>query len=144
MSSEDRLSERLARFVERARVEPVPSRHEEVVETVRSDDVSHELAEAAYIIAEEVGLEPYLALQLVACGIGVRDFGEPEADVPAADPTEPEWVEEDPRIQAAVAEEERRLRATYRRLRSSLAEHPTRERALAAFAEEPDLEAYDY
>ncbi|HEX9106557.1 MAG TPA: hypothetical protein VF832_05005 [Longimicrobiales bacterium] len=139
--------EAAACLLERARrleqLEGRQRRRSELVErAVRDSGLSWESAEEVYDLAEEEGLDPALALELLHCGVLVRGPRE-------ALPTEirgdtvlqaapPEWIAGPPPAEAE-ARRERRLRGSFRLLRRLLQEHGTAEAALAAYAEEPDV-----
>lgn len=117
------------------------NRREALVERAEERGVDRTDAERAYDVALEEGLEPALALALVGEGISVQIFGgSPPAE--ATESVEPEWIDRPP--SAKEAGEERRLRETFRRLRSFLESEGDARRALDRFAREPDLEAHDY
>ena len=99
-------------------------------------------AEEAYDVAREVGLQPALGVALVAEGISIRPLDGGSADVEASDPVEPEWVDAPPPAEAASRE--KRLRQTFRRVRSLLEREGSPAEAIRALANEPDVEAYDY
>ena len=99
-------------------------------------------AEEAYDVAREVGLPPAMGMALVIEGISVRPLDGGSADVDASEAVEPEWVDAPPPAEAASRE--RRLRQTFRRLRSLIEDEDSPADAVRAFAREPDLETYDY
>lgn len=138
------LDARLTRLAEGVRGLGVgrEQRREVLVERAESRGVGRPQAEQAYDVACEVGLEPAYGLAVVAEGVSVRPLSGTPADVDAAEPVEPEWVDAPPSPEQAARE--RRLRQTFRRLRSLLEESSSAESAFRAFAREPDLEAYDY
>lgn len=118
------------------------NRRDELVERAEARGLSRPAAEQAYDIAREVELDPAHGMALVLEGISVQPFEGPRPDVDSSEPNEPEWVDRPP--DPELAERERRLRQTFRRLRSKLEEHDSENAALDAFAAEPDLEPYDY
>jgi hypothetical protein len=98
----------------------VERRHEVLMEWAESEGLERGYAEQVYALAEEENLEPLLALHLVRAGIGVRELEAPEQDMDeAAQQTPPEWVTEDV-VELDDIALERRLRATFRRLRGHL------------------------
>jgi hypothetical protein len=99
-------------------------------------------AEQAYDIAREESLQPAWGLAVVLEGISVQPLGSSRPDVDAAEPSEPEWVDAPPNPRQA--ERERRLRQTFRRLRSRFAEEADIRAAIDALCADPDLEAYRY
>lgn len=117
-------------------------RRENLVERAESRGLGRVQAEQAYDMALEVGLEPAYAMALVMEGISIRPLGGPAADVDASEPVEPEWVDAPPSPEEAA--HERRLRQTFRRLRSLIEREASAEAAFRALAREPDLEAYQY
>lgn len=112
-------------------------RIELVERAVDEAGLERELAEEAYDIAREEGLEPAFGLELVRCGIAVVEPPDTELETTAAVKGHPEWLE--PPVPPAEATRERRLRMSFRRLRSLLEESDTPEEALVAFATEPDV-----
>ena len=117
-------------------------RREHLIERAEAQGLGRPEAEQAYDVASEVGLEPAYGIALVVEGISVQMLSGARPDVSAAEPAEPEWVDTPP--SAADASRERRLRQTFRRLRSLLEREPDPEAAFRALAREPDLETFDY
>ena len=112
-----------------------------VEDAVHEAGMDRELAEEVYDVAREEGVEPAFAFELVRCGVAVCGPEEP----PAAESIvtgRPAWLE--PAIPSAEATRERRLRNSFRRLRSLLERHETPEEALIEFAREPDVQECDY
>jgi hypothetical protein len=138
-------------LLERARAlgeeEPRRRREELVEDAVAGMGLSRAEAEEVYDIAAEEGLDPAFAFELVRCGVAVY---EPGGAGPVTAPGEssmrapPEWLAGPAAPPADVARRERRLRTTFRRLRSLLERYPTPEQALEAFAEEEDVGEYEY
>lgn len=112
-------------------------RIELVDRAVAEEGVERELAEEAYDIAREEGLEPAFGLEVVRCGVAVCEPPDSDLGTTSAVKGHPEWLE--PPVPAAEATRERRLRMSFRRLRSLLEERKTPEEALVAFATEPDV-----
>lgn len=104
--------------------------------------MERELAEEAYDIAREEGLEPAFGLEIVRCGVAVCDEPDSELEATSAVKGHPEWLA--PPVPAAEADRERRLRLSFRRLRRLLEERPTPEEALRAYAAEPDVEECEF
>src|SRR5690606_35679150 len=98
---------------------PYERRHEALMEWAEEHGLERSYAEQIYALAEEEELEPMLALQLVRAGIGVRELQLPEQDMDeeATQQAPPDWVAEDA-VELDDVALERRLRATFRRLRS--------------------------
>jgi hypothetical protein len=117
-------------------------RRERLVDEAEDRGVERPLAEQAYDIAREEHLDPAYGLALVLNGLSVRPLTSASPDVDASDATEPEWVDAPPK--PALAERERRLRQTFRRLRSRLEESEDSRSAMLQFAREPDLEDHAY
>lgn len=118
-------------------------RREELLERMTRHGIPVDLAADAYDLALEEGVDPAFALELVRCGVGVVELpGEGAEDAPASEAWPEEWLGVAP--PPREARRERRLRATFRRLRRLLAEHGTPEAALTAFAEEPDVGACEF
>lgn len=116
-------------------------RREALLERAESRGLGRGEAEKAYDLALEEGLEPAYALAVVVEGISVRNFGG-GASPDATESVEPEWIDRPPSREDAT--QERRLRETFRRLRSFVDREESPQEALRQFAREPDLEAYDY
>lgn len=127
-------------------VEELADRHrrrEELLEkAVEEGHVSREVAEEAYELALEEGIEPAFALEIVRARVAIDRPGEPEADVPAMQPTQPEWIEDPP--PPAVAHRERVMRETFRRLRRLFEQYPDPKDAFRALAGADDFRAFDY
>lgn len=137
------LERRLARLIAVSDdlAEEREQRREAIVEGAERDGLDRRTAEQAYDIAVEEKLPPAAGLALVRLGISVMPTnGGP--DVETSEPAEPEWIDEPPDPEEAARE--RRLRETFRRLRSFMDEAPHPREATSAFAREPDLEVFDY
>jgi hypothetical protein len=120
---------------------PHERRHEALVEWAESElGLERAYAEEVYALAEEEELEPVLAFELVRTGLGVRELEEPEQDMEeeATQQAPPDWVAEDV-VELEDVALERRLRASFRRLRSHLDEGLTAADAVAAYLREPDV-----
>lgn len=117
----------------------------EVLDDAEREGMPRTLAEKAYEVAREEGLDPGLAIDLVHSGLGVCP---PEGGItnapeePTTDKYLPEWIL--PPIPPDELLRERKLRMSFRRLRSLLDEHQEIGDALDAFAEEPDVEPCGY
>jgi hypothetical protein len=96
-------------------------------------------AEAVYALAEEEGLDPELGLLLRAAGLGVREL-EPDTDVleSGLQLPPPEWVAGTD-LAPEEARRERRLRLSFRRLRTLLYSGCSAAEAAARFLNEPDV-----
>jgi hypothetical protein len=140
----DGLEWRLDRLIETAGALCSDDEHrrEPLVERGEDRGLSRELAEQAYDIAQEEQIPPAYGVAVVAAGISVATLESPAADVGATEAGEPEWVDRPP--EPRDAEVERRLRQTFRRLRSLLTAAASPNDAFAALAREPDLEPFDY
>ena len=108
--------------------------------------MSAELAEMLYEVAQEEGLDPALAYELVRSGLGVLPPPEGVENAPTfavSDKYRPEWLE--PPVDPDTMLRERTLRFSFRRLRALLEEH-TGDAAAAfrAFAREPDVGPVGY
>lgn len=119
-------------------------RHAELMESVQSR-IGYPLStlELAYEIALEEGVDPALALELLVCRVAVIDLPEPAPGDETHSLAPPDWVTPVGLPEEAV-ELERRLRKTFRRLRSVLERHTEVGAAIDAFAAEPDIAHYDY
>lgn len=117
-------------------------RRENLVSRAGEQGLGRPEAEEAYDVAKEVGLQPALGMALVIEGISIRPLGGGSTDAEASDPVEPEWVDAPPAADAASRE--RRLRQTFRRVRSLLEQEGSPAGAIDALSNEPDVETYDY
>lgn len=116
-------------------------RHEVLLDrAVERDGLDREAAEAAYALSLEEGLEPELGLLLAASGVGVVELAKLETDPEGigSQQSPPEWVAEAD-LPVSEARRERRLRLSFRRLRSLLEESGSAADALRRFANEPDV-----
>jgi hypothetical protein len=97
----------------------------------------------AFDLALEVGLDPVLALEMVGCGVTVEELAEPEPVEDTLTPAPPEWINPpfDPPAEVAF---DRRLRLTFRRMRTCLEESMDLETAITAFVAAPDVGPYAY
>lgn len=140
----ERLEGRLSRLIEAADElgGGREQRREQLVERAERRGLDRATAEQAYDLAKEVELEPAFGMALVLEGVSVRPLDSAGADVRASEPSEPEWVDTPP--DPTMAARERRLRQTFRRLRSFLEQESGPRAGMSAFAREPDLEPYDY
>lgn len=138
------ISQRLTRLIETAEelCSDDEHRREPLLQRAEANGVGRGAAERAYDLAVEERLPPSYGIALVAAGVSVQPLDSPRPDVNAVEASEPEWVDRPPsRDQADV---ERRMRQTFRRVRSLLPEARTPRAAFTALADEPDVEAYDY
>lgn len=117
-------------------------RRDMLVEGAEERGLDRPVAEQAYDIAREEGLDPAYGLALVLDRLSVQPLASPRPEVETSEPNEPEWVDAPP--EPRLAERERRLRQTFRRFRSHLESAGAPQSATEAFAREPDLELYDY
>lgn len=117
-------------------------RRDALVERAEERGLGRPVAEQAYDIAREVGLEPAYGLALVLEGVSVQPLPSPSPDVDTSEPREPEWVDAPP--DPALAERERRLRQTFRRFHSHLRRERGMAEAVEVFGRDPDVEAHDY
>ena len=110
----------------------------------RRTHVPRSVLERAYDLAREAGLDPALALELVGCGVSVVELDpDPTVAEQAHSSIPPDWVESPPGDTDVVILE-RRLRLTFRRLRTLLEREDDLKGAIEAFACEPDVQAYDF
>ena len=102
-------------------------------------------ADLIYDIATEEGVDPGLAFEIVLAGVGVRELSHAPLDQWEETQVEapPSWVSDDV-FRSADAAPERRLRTTFRRLRSLGETQPSVEAMLQAFVREPDVGDVDY
>jgi hypothetical protein len=120
-------------------------RHADLMETHEARAVaSRAVLEMAYELAQEEGVDPALALELVSCRVAVL-----ELEPPTGASTEeshslvaPEWVAPaDAPLTMAI---ERRMRMTFRRVRADLEKHDQVIEAIDAFTAETDVGPFDY
>lgn len=120
-------------------------RKSDLMEEGRAAGMPEPLTEMLYDIAQEEGIDPGLAFDLVRSGLGVAPPPggvSNAAQVPVSDPHLPEWF-----FQPSTPDEllrERMLRVSFRRFRSLLEQHPEVEDAFRAFADEPDVGYFGY
>jgi hypothetical protein len=131
-----------ARRIERA--DGRERRREALLERAAGDGIDREFAELVYEMAQQEGVEPAFAFELVRCGVGVLDLehivyedGTEEDGMQMQGPPEELILPDSPR--PAAADRERRLRLSFRRLRRHIDEQPTAEDALVAFTAEDDV-----
>jgi hypothetical protein len=119
-------------------------RREDLTARAQAAGHSREYADLIYDVAEEEGLDPAVAFEVVLAGVGVRDLGDAppdnweETQVEAA----PAWIEPPP--PAAEAARERHMRITFRRLRRLLEAASSPADALQTFVREPDVGDVEY
>jgi hypothetical protein len=117
-------------------------RRDELVARAEERGLARPDAEQAYDIAVEENLKPAWGLAAVLEGLSVQPLGRSRPDVSTSEPNEPEWVDAAP--DPEQAERERRLRQTFRRIRSRFEEGPDAGAAIDALCRDPDLEVHDY
>jgi len=120
-------------------------RRSDIVAEAAEAGMSAELAEMLYEVAQEEGLDPALAYELVRCGLGVCPPPDGVANAPAqptSDKYVPEWLY--PPVPTDAVLRERMLRMSFRRLRSLLERHALPDEAIRAFAREPDVGHFGY
>ena len=106
---------------------------------------SLEAADEIYDVAEEEGLDPAIAFELVLGGVGVRDLAPPALDNWAETQVEApaDWIDPEPPPPQEAARE-RHLRTTFRRVRSLIETTPSVDEAIRTFVHEPDVGPVDY
>lgn len=117
-------------------------RREPLLERAEDRGLDRSVAEQVYDISREENLLPAYGLALVLHQISVVPFDSSSTQVDTSEPNEPEWVDAPPGPRQA--ERERRLRQTFRRLRSHLDGVGDPASAVHGFAREPDLETHSY
>jgi hypothetical protein len=115
-------------------------RREILLEQAESRGLDRLIAEQAYDIAREEKLLPAYALSLTLHHISIQPFDSPRPRVETSEPNEPEWVDAPPNPEQADLE--RRLRQTFRRLRSHLEEATDPRSAVQALLQEHDVESH--
>ncbi len=143
-----RMQKRLKYLIDRAEQlagESAPRRREELVERALAAGHNREYADQIYDLAEEEGVDPTFAFELVLNGIGVRELTPPSEDTWAERQvgSPPEWITEQAEPPDSAARE-RHMRNTFRRLRRMFELHPSPRAALEAFAREPDVAEMTY
>lgn len=135
--------EQLIRAVSSLTGAPHERRHEALMEWAETElRLERDYAEQIYALAEEEELEPVYAFHLVRSGLGVRELEEPEQDMDeeAVQQAPPDWVaEETVELEDVILE--RRLRASFRRLRSHLNNSASPADGVRNFLAEPDVGA---
>lgn len=140
--------EAAACLLERARqlenLEGHQRRRAELVDRAVAGGMTWEDAEGVYELAREEGLDPALAFELLYCRVLVdpTSVSDRPDDSTLLESTPPDWIAPAP-PPPAQARQERRLRASFRRLRRLLEERGAPEDALVAYAEEPDVVRLD-
>lgn len=137
MDEQERAARFRAEIIEAARASGVARRHEELIERATADGTLS-MAEAveAYALAEEESLAPAFGLALVRSGYLVRELVPPEPPAEAMQQDAPGWIQ--PEASEGLARE-RRLRASFRRLRQMLERNPSPAAAADAYLAEPDV-----
>jgi hypothetical protein len=142
------MQKRLQTLIQRAEQiasEDAPRRRSELVERTMSAGHTREYADQIYDLAEEEGVDPAFAFELVLLGIGVRELTPPTDDgwMESQAEAPPTWVAGDD-VTPDAAARERHMRATFRRLRGMFDQHASATAALEAFAAEPDVDEVVY
>lgn len=117
-------------------------RRELVLEQAEERGLDRAVGEQAYDIAREENLLPAYGLALALHEVSVQPFDASSTQVETSEPNEPEWVDAPPPPEQA--DRERRLRQTFRRLRSHLEQAADPAEAVRAFGQEPDLQRHRY
>lgn len=141
VGAEAAAREQLIRDVSSVTGAPHERRHEELMEWAESDlELDRAYAEQIYALANEEDLEPIHAFHLVRSGLGVRELEAPEQDMDeeATQQAPPDWVADDA-VELDDVTLERRLRVSFRRLRSHLAESASPAAGVSEFLREPDV-----
>jgi hypothetical protein len=119
-------------------VEDSPRRREESIQRAERElGLDRAFAALVYDTASEERLVPGFAFELVRCGVGVCALEESPGDETTIEGP-PDWLSSEPRT-APPPERERRMRASFRRLRGHLEQSDTPEAAIEAFVAEPDV-----
>ena len=120
-------------------------RREHLIEKALQAGISPEFADEIYDVAEEEKIDPAIAFEIVLSGRGVRELAEPvtetweEVQVEAP----PAWITPEA-PQPTDAARERRLRLTFRRVRSLLESESSTDAALHKFEQQPDVGPINY
>lgn len=143
------MNQRIEMLLERAALlgEAAPSsrRREDLVARAVEAGHSREYADQMYDVAEEEGLDPAVAFEVVLSGVGVRELAPPVTDSWTETQVEapPAWIS-DPQPPPDEAARERRIRSSFRRLRAIMGGTPSPQEALRAFVLAPDVGDVDY
>ncbi len=121
-----------------------PRRRIDLVQRAVEGGHSVEYADLIYDIADEEGIDPAFAFELVLNGIGIRELTPPAPDPSAESQVEapPVWLTQPD--SPAVAASERHMRTTFRRLRAAFDTHDSPRAAMEAFVSEPDVAEMKY
>ena len=113
-------------------------RRQEVLERATADElIDRETAEEVYDLALEESLEPAYALALVRSGLLVQELVPPERSEDTTQQDTPPWLEGTET--SDEMKQERRLRASLRRLRAMLHRELDAVHAVNAYLAEPDV-----
>lgn len=143
------MSDRIEKLLQRAAAldseDGASRRREDLVQRVADAGHPREYADQLYDVANEEGVDPAAALELVLCGVGVRELGGPQQDQWKETQVEapPPWLTDEP-PPADEAARERRVRASFRRLRSAMERSSSAAEAVRQFVREPDVGDVDY
>lgn len=120
-------------------------RREHLVEKAAQAGFSVEFADEIYDIAEEEKIDPAIAFEVVLSGRGVLELVEPEPETWAETQVEaaPQWISPEA-PEPTDATRERRLRLTFRRLRSLIESESSTDEALRIFDQQPDVGPVHY
>ncbi|MFP4622615.1 MAG: hypothetical protein ACOCVZ_06240 [Gemmatimonadota bacterium] len=144
ISRETELGRRLARVP--AALEKLGGadecRREPLIERAEEHGLDRVTAGEVHDLALDEGLNPSYGLALAMAGISVQPLDGPRPDVETSDPNEPDWVDTPPTPDRALRE--RRIRQTFRRFRTDMAESESFDAALRQLATDPDVEPYDF
>jgi hypothetical protein len=140
---DNRMSELIHR-AEQIASDETPRRRIDLVQRAVEAGHSIESADLIYDVADEVGVDPAIAFEVVLKGVGVRELAAPTEDQWTETQVEapPLWVTQ-PDV-PAVAAPERHLRTTFRRLRAAFEQHDSPRAAMEAFVSQPDVAEMKY
>lgn len=134
----------MARVAVLAQGDGTERRHPQLMDWAVENGLTRELAERSHEIAKEENLDPALGLALVVSGVGVIELTPPtpvsEENTRSLAP--PEWIGP-PTEPPALIENERRMRNTFRRLRSEL-ERTNLIEACENILDDPDVGPVEY
>ena len=138
--------ELLVQRMERIASDSTPRRRIDLVQRAVDEGHSIEYGDLIYDLAEEEGIDPPIAFELVLIGVGVRELTPPSEDLWQETQVEapPPWVNEQEEEAAPLAAQERHMRTTFRRLRAALEEHGSLLPAVEAFVRQPDVAEMKY
>lgn len=142
----ERIQTLLERVAQLEHAPPTSRRREDLIARAVDAGHLHEYANQMYDVAAEEGVDPAIAFEIVLSGVGVRELAPPNNDSWEETQVEapPVWLTDNHPPPPDDAARERRIRASFRRLRSLTESSATPQEALRTFVSEPDVGEVDY